>query len=371
MTSFLADDLTRARTAFEAAPFHPEKWTEGLDLFAKIAGGWAGQLIAASPTKLAANIITQMPAEATAEWERRGGAIVGVNPRARSLLDQPFRVTADNDYLTPEAQARSPFYQELFNPLDANFISVGKLGDHGDINAVVCAIHTARQGYPSPEQHRRIAAMLPYVDAALRTQLLLNARDMQTMIKSLDAVSIAAFVCDAWGSVTAMTEAGESLLRSDSLFRLSSGKLVACDRNREARLQEAIRLASARFGTWPPVARQTTLVLAETSGDLRRVDVAPVPPDTMRLASGAASIVMVTTPQPVPDTISLLRHAFEFTAAEAAVALDLAQGHSSVEIADRRQVSIATVRAQIHVVLHKAGCTKASAFAAMVGRFNL
>lgn len=368
MTDFGEDDFLRAVAAFEAAPFEPEQWEHGLDLFARAGGGWAGQLLAIEPDgSIVFNLVTRMSSDAVVEWERRGGSIVGVNPRAQSILSRPFSVTADDDFLSRQEQQRSPFYQELFRPFDAAFMSVGRLRDHGRVKAIAGAIRSHRQGHAGKTDHERISRLLPYVDAALRTSLALGRRDMHVAIDSLQLLSLIAFACDASGRVLSQTEAAEAAQPAVGPLAVRERHLVAVEERHDAPLQEAIRRACTRG---LPNGRRTSTILASTpDGTPYRLDIAPLPHG--RVHSVTACLVTVAHPQPVADPGALLSRMFGLTRSEAQVAIGIARGLSSTEIACDRQVSVATVRAQVHTVLQKAGVTKASALAALVGRLNI
>lgn len=372
MAIFSAEDHARAVAAFEAAPFEPGRWDEAFDLLARAGGGWATQLVGLTEAEgLVFDLVTNVPPDALAEWERRGGAVTEINPRAAILWADPFAILTDDDVSTAEMRARSPFYQEVYRPFEADFAMMGRLGHHGDIRAGVAVIRSARQGHAGRTDRERLARLLPHVDAALRLQLQLNRRDIAATVASLDAIAIPAFLCNPWGRLAAVGAAGEALLSRGDLLAVQSGRLVAADRLGDGDLQAALRLATSRPGEWPKRVRQSTLLLQGHDGARRRIDVAPLPRDALHATNEAACLVVVPAPQPVADPASLLQKAYGLTRAEAAVAIDLAQGVAAPAIAARRGVSVATVKVQTQAILHKTGCAKASALAAMIGRLNL
>jgi DNA-binding CsgD family transcriptional regulator len=365
-----------ARAAFEAAPFYPAQWEVGLDLFALAGGGWAGQLLAVRPGgEIAINLVTQMTPSAVTEWEQRGGAIVGVNPRALSMLTDRFAITADDDFLSRAAQDRSPFYRDVFRPFDADFISVGKLGTpEKGLQAIAGVIRSRRQGHAGRTDHERIARLLPHVDAALRMTFTLGRRDVRVTIDALDAMGLAGdlrggrAICEVGGRIVAITRAAEALLHEGRLVVARQGRLAAAEAAQDERLQAAIRRACAR-GRAGTASRMGTLLISTPAGPPRRVDVAPLPQGHVRAVS--ACIVTIAAPPPVPHPATLLRTMFLLTRAEAEIAIDVARGLSSHEIALRRGVGVTTVRGQVHAVHQKMGVNKASALAALLGRLSL
>lgn len=358
--------------ALEAAPFVAGKWDQGLDGLAAAGGGWAAQLLGvAGGDAIAFNLVTHMPADAVAEWERRGGAVADINPRAAALFARPLEIRGDDDFLSREDQQRSAFYHEVFAPCEADYASVARLNDHRQLRTALCIIHNRRQGHADAADHGRLAALLPHLDAALRLQLHLNHERIGATMDALDLVAMPAFMINQWERVIATTAAGDALLRRDHVLTLQGGKLAAVDRKRDGTFQAALRLAGHRPGAYTRHVRQTTLVLPDRHGTAWRVDVAPLPPETVHATSGATCLVTVAAPRPASNTLALLQESFGLTAAEAAVALDIAKGFSATEIGAIRGASANTVRVQINSVLHKTGLGKASALAALIGRLNL
>jgi len=370
--AFSADDYARTVAAFEAAPFRPGAWTEALELVAAAGGGWATHFLGLTDADgLVFDTVTRITPDLIAEWERRGGSVTDINPRVATLWTDPFTILADDDVSTAAMRARSAFYQDVYRPVEADYALMGRLGSHGPLRAAVAVIRTARQGHADCADRDRLAALLPHADAALRLQLLLNGRDIAATIGAFEAIALPAFLCNAWGRVTAMTAAGEAALGAGDIFALKGGRLVAVDRRRDPAFQDLLHRAVRRPGDLPRPGRSGTLVLGSAAGAVRRVDVAPLPPATLHLTAGDACLVTIAAPKRVEDPAALLQQAFRLTPAEAAIALDLAAGLPVATIAERRRVSVATVKGQSRSVLAKTGCAKTSGLAAVIGRLNL
>lgn len=367
----LDDAFTQAAAAFAAAPFDGARWSEGLDLFASIGGGWAGQLLGVdAKAGMAFNLVTRMPPDATQEWEARGGASICANPRAASLLAAPFAILADDDFLDAGRRATSPIYREFFEKSDADFISVGMLGHRGDLRAIAAVIRTGAQGHPQAVDHRRMARLLPHIDAALTVQLALERRTLEGAIGTLDALGMAALQCDRWGRIVGTTAQGEELLVRATLIERRGGRLHAIGKEDDARLQAALDRAIDGNAA-SPTPRSSTIALATAAHEWFRVDIAPCPANVAALSPVAACIVLIHRPRPPADAASILRSAFGLTTAEAAVALALATGATARDIADRRGVSRDTVRVQVGAVYQKIGVTKATQLARLIARMGL
>ncbi len=367
----LEDAFTQAAAAFAAAPFDGARWSEGLDLFASIGGGWAGQLLGVdAKAGLAFNIVTRMPPDATQEWEARGGASMCVNPRAASLSAAPFAILADDDFIDARRRATSPIYREFFEKVDANYISVAMLGHRGDLRAIAAVIRTGAQGHPQAIDHRRMARLLPHIDAALTVQRALERRTLDGAIDTLDALGMAAFQCDRWGRIVGATALGEELLAEATLVERRGGRLRAIGKEDDARLRAALDRASGTTAAFP-APRSSTIALATAVAEWSRVDVAPCPGGIAALSPVAVCIVLVHRSRPPADAVCMLRSAFGLTGAEAAVALALATGATSRDIADRRGVSRDTVKVQVAAIYQKVGVTKATQLARLIARMGL
>lgn len=367
----LEDAFTQAAAAFAAAPFDGARWSEGLDLFASIGGGWAGQLLGVdAKAGVAFNLVTRMPPDATQEWETRGGASICVNPRAASLLAAPFAILADDDFIDARRRAVSPIYHEFFEKADADFISVAMLGHRGDLRAIAAVIRTGTQGHPQGVDHRRMARLLPHIDAALTVQLALERRALEGAIGTLDALDIAAFQCDRWGRIAGTTVRGERLLAQATLIERRDGRLRAIGKKDDIRLQAALDRARSTDSA-SPMPRSSTIALTTAAAEWSRVDIAPCPDGIASLSPAATCIVLVHRPPPPADAVDMLRSAFGLTTAEAAVALALATGATARDIADGRGVSRDTVRAQVGAIYQKVGVTKATQLARLVTRMGL
>jgi len=371
MGAFSQDDHARAIDAFARAPFENGAWMEAVGLFGRAGGGWSGQLLGVDlAAGLTFDLSSDMSAEGGAEFERAGGAIVGINPRAApSLFQQPYGIVADDDFTTNAQRRASPFYRDLFERFDADYMSLARIPDFGTSRVILSTIRSRRQGHAQGADHERMAALLPHADAALRMQAAFNARDLNASVLSLDALSIAAFLCDRWGRVIAMTHAAKSVARSAGPVTLRRGALIAADAGARAGFQRALDLACRGDGRSATV-RASTLGLRDSTGGVHRIDIAPIARAIDGFPPAARAIVSVAAVPRITDPSAVLRQGYALTAAEAAVALDVAAGYTASEIAERRGASTATVRAQIKAVLAKTGQTKSTALAALIARLT-
>src|SRR5690606_19488229 len=123
-------------------------------------------------------------------------------------------------------------------------------------------------------------------------------------------------------------------------LRLQHGMLTASAQAGAAALEDAIAEAVAHLRR-PGAPLQRTVVLTDdTPDEPLALDVVALPRRAVDIAPQARAVVVVRGPRGEPsDLTEALRGAWGLTRAEADVALMLARGRSSAEIAEARDVS--------------------------------
>jgi DNA-binding CsgD family transcriptional regulator len=156
----------------------------------------------------------------------------------------------------------------------------------------------------------------------------------QVGFTALDALPLGVVVAAADGALVFANTAAEELARRDDGLRLGGrlcglGAMQPLEAQTLRRLVDAVTRGGA--GGMPRITRRTRPPLA--------VLVAPLP----------------TGLRPVAAVAPALQQLFALTVAEADVALALAAGRRSEDIAAARAVSLPTVRTQIRQILEKTG----------------
>src|SRR5688572_3466400 len=98
-------------------------WSDALAEITAAGGGWAGQLLAVTPSgDVLYNLGHRLSSEILAEFEHRGGVDQTVNPRAAVLRRRHFEVVGDDALISDEARSRNAFYEEVYAPADAPYV---------------------------------------------------------------------------------------------------------------------------------------------------------------------------------------------------------------------------------------------------------
>lgn len=141
---------------------------------------------------------------------------------------------------------------------------------------------------------------------------------------------------------------------------MTAGKLTATHSQGAVRIEQAIRQTLPATVVVPGEADGTVITLGRPSGKPDyRMEFRPLPrwSGISREDGSAAVLAIIHDPaliEPLPETV--LRTRYRLTAAEASLAVAVAAGVSLREYAERRGVSIHTVRFQMKQVLAKTDC---------------
>ncbi len=258
----------------------------------------------------------------------------------------PMQVRRQADLMDVLAYRDSEFYtdfarhcesQELMGT-SAIPIGPGLVGHVG--------IHRARRPFGDGDE-RALQVLVPHLQRALQIRLRLGLGAQGDLgLAALDALAVACIVCNGAGLVAYANRAAEQLER-DGVLTLGAGGIGAPD-PRENGLVLALvgRAAQGRAGGAATIgagAGQTAFVLT-----------APLP---RGLGGGRGlALVMVRRADAAPSfDASMLRALFALTAAEARLAMSLAQGATLAEVASAQGLSENTLRSQLAAVLRKTG----------------
>jgi DNA-binding CsgD family transcriptional regulator len=240
--------------------------------------------------------------------------------------------------------------------------------DH--ITATILTHRGRTRGVPDPKDRHAFEVLAPHALSALELQIKLDGRGADLLAGALETIEAAAFVCDSVGRVKSLTSAAEVAVRRGPL-RLQAGKLSAA-RPADARaLDDAIRVAVRGVVTPGDPARRMLLIRdADDPMRFEVVDVTPLPRAEFGFGFEPRAVVTVHRRRSDAQLSLLLQTAFALTGAEAAVVTRLAAGEARERIAEARQVSVETVRAQIKGAFAKMNIRREAELFALLTRLN-
>ena len=288
-------------------------------------------------------------------WELRDERLRGVSAlRAKGVI-------TDEDCLSKEARARSPYYQEFLRSHDLQeFAAVGFYAG-ADLWCLSVQRTIGEPAFDVAEQSRLLTLWRPLADAAALARQLGFAR-VRGAIDALQVLLQPGIVFDGGGRVIALNELAEALVGRD--LKITKDILVFRDRASQRRF-EAL-LARAIRGKLEAKASALADVVLDLRGRHR-----PIRAISLRgfsdyaFVNARALLLIGDALEEASISDTALAAKFKLTTAEARVAREVAVGASLAEIAERHNVTYATARSQLRAVFAKTDTHRQAELAAM------
>lgn len=353
--------------AFQAAALGEVDWETPVRALAEATNSMGAQLIGLGPeAAVPFNIAVGGEPGATEDFVKVGGGDPLVNSRVRIGSGAAELAILDETAFTTAADMRlNPDYGDWIRQHRMDEVTLTTLVRDDDLLVGMAVMRTERQG-PLDERGRRIfAAVAPHARRAAKTRIALGGQRLDLMIRGLTATRTAAFVCDSFGRVRAMTPAAETIAAAGQALRLAHGRLTPRDHREGARFQ--LLLNDACHGGGGPMR---ALAVHDADGGVVLVEAAPIPRDG-DLAFGDCALVIVHQPQDDDARLTWAAQAlYGLSPSEGLIAGQLATGRSVTAIAEQRQTYVSTVRSQVRRVFEKAGVSSQVELVASLARFR-
>lgn len=365
------EDMLSIIDGFSDAALDNSQWDRALHRFAAASGSQLGQLVGFSADGPHFNWMGGVEPGWQEELTRLGGSDPAGNPRLAAGLSYPIlRLVSDQDIVTPSERRHHPFYASVLPRMGMPYFCATVLFREPGLTVGLAVGRTKGQGEISDAQRRTFQFLAHHARAAVRTQLLLEEEGSKLIAGALEAVAVAAFLCDQRGQVRALTPAAEALVGRGQPLSLQQGVLKAGTAAQARQLAAAIeRAAVALSGVAAPAS--TTLVLHGEGESRAIVDISALPVDigNFRFRPRVLVTVRGQGARP-PDQGLLLRSLFGLSQTEAAVASALGRGDSQEEIAQARHRSLETVRVQVRSIYRKLGVRRQAELVALLGQLR-
>ena len=360
---------------FHSAAFGHVAWTAALGALGAATGSSHGALVCyGSARAVDLNLITGVESDYAEEFVAHGGGDPARNPRLRAAMDARLLAPySDLDFMSPDAIANEPFYQDFLVRRDIPHFCAAVL-DRSPTSVVAVGVgRTAAEGEIEAAQRRLFKMVAPHVRNAYLTQLALNDQGYRLVAGALGQLTIAAFICDEQRRVKATTPLGEAVASEESVLRIRRGYLAPIRHPDVEEFAAALRpVAQCRDVPGRPFAR--SLVVHDSAERPSVVDVIALPTSPGTLQTSPHMLVISRDHArrrhgPSDDTRTL-QAAYRLAPAEAQVAVGIASGLTVEEIARNRGVAVATVRVQLRAVFEKMGVRRQADLIILVNRLR-
>ena len=201
---------------------------------------------------------------------------------------------------------------------------------------------------------------------AVRMQRAIELRGHELLSGALEAFPAPCLLLDGFGQIGAASEAAERMIGASSVLALGGRHLCITDPGSSRRFDLALRSVLG-------IERRPHVRLAFGQSAMPELvlDLFRLPDRDWSLPFAARAMVMMRDPRAIRSGAAAeLVSTFGLTCAEAEIVIALSSGSSRDEIADRRGVSVETLRSQLRSVYSKTGCSRETELVLLVKAFT-
>ncbi len=368
MDSLFAREAGEVENAFLAAPFEEDGWNAALRLFARRTGSSRAQLLGLGDDATLFNFMPDIDAAYQREFVEIEGWRPEVNWRV-AASGRPLEILSEAHYDIARQHSGTDDYEEHIRKWDGVHGCQTVLVEGDGLLVGLAALRSERDGRTGQRDRKLFAAGATYALAAVRMQQAMAQRGAAITVGAFDAIDVAAFLIDRHGAVAALSAAAEAIVGDGAggALRLRRGRLGAARRDADTALQAALGRAlngeamqQHWIGSPQEGGGEGGGLLCEIFRLPRREWDFGFDPRVLVVARRAADIPAMRV---VP-----LRAALGLTAAEAEIALRLANGEAREDIAAGRGTSAQTLGTQIKSILRKSDVAREAELTALVNR---
>jgi DNA-binding CsgD family transcriptional regulator len=286
-----------------------------------------------------------------------------LNPRIPDgLKRRPGDTTWDYRILDEGGIDRSPFYGEFLAPMDLRYAVAGILEMSGTEFGAFAVQRSARQGHVDRAEIAIAGRLVPHISRSIDMTRRLRAEKgvNHSFQHAFDWLADGVALVKADGSIAYANDSFQAVARAQDGLGVKKNFVEFASPAARARFDAAM-MGVLALGNGIVTAEGADFAVARPSGAAPYVlSVRPLRTTQQqeRDARPAVAIVFVRNPHRRAEDVHLLRELFQFTKAEANLALALRQGISLAAYARTHAVSQNTVYTHLRRIREKTGCRR-------------
>lgn len=300
-----------------------------------------------------------------------------ISPRVRHGITHPkWSISYDHAILSDDEIDADEFYMDLLAPRDLRYFIAGNVLNSDSHLGVIAVQRTAAQGHVGDEEIALMERLLPTVRQAIDTRFRLETAvsHNRLLFDGLDQLNEGVMLMDRRGIILHTNhETREILAEMDGIYTLRN-QLRFSDGATETRYETLLQtLVSSGDGI--PIVSDNNFIVRRPSGrrpylvSLRSLPTSDI--DQPGRESGAALIFIRD-----PDSYSqidrtLLQDSYKLSPTEVALAVALDHGMTVQEVAEKRGVTIATMRGHLYALMGKMDVTRQADLTRLLRQYRL
>jgi len=271
----------------------------------------------------------------------------------------PDTVFTECDVMDEHAWRISSYYRECCQPNDIYHVMGADISTAE--GGVLRFRITRPQAAPAFDEYNRAVCtrLLPHLRRSLHVHNLLGRSESLGSLyaQAINRLSVAILVLDETGQVLQLNAVAHDLLEQADGLKLVGGRLEATYPSDHRELHKLIRETFKAYenGQTPP---REALSISRPSGEVNLgVVIKPVPVQAWAEGKGRPTMVVYICDAVGKSQVNyaMARQLFNFTPAETALALELANGLSLEEAAENLNIMRNTARAHLRAIFSKTG----------------
>lgn len=348
--------LQFAKDGFGEAALGLLGWTEAMARFADSVGSRTGQLIGiGSQVALPFNIMTEMPPEAGAEFERVGGGDPWINSRVRAGIAAPeLALRDDADFTIEQDRQRGPEFGDWKDRHRIGYSCITNLVKNDRFLIGLGALHDRSQEPMGSEEKRAFLELAFSLRDAIRLQLSLEGQEAKLVARTFDAIDKPVFVCGPDGLISGMSQPAAELVQEGRWLTSRQDRLVLKDANAQGELARVMVETIFPVRLMPGKPNDSVLTRDEDGYPLY-LEITPFPMIHEVPLRASALVIAYPPKQRELRCAAIARAIYRLTPTEAVIASYLVSGKSLDTIADLCGIGRGTVRTHLKRTFDKTG----------------
>jgi DNA-binding CsgD family transcriptional regulator len=274
-------------------------------------------------------------------------------------------VYSGDQLVPPDEFQRSLFYNEFLAGLDLRHLGTAAIGERtGQHPRLHLSIYRPARLPPFDDTELSVLALIGghlRRAATIQSKVRVALDRRQSIETILDSLPSAMFLVDSSRRILHLNAAAAALLRRAAIFCSLQGRLVPRDPRLADFLDSAVTTAIRR-------KRASVHALADANGESFHVLVARLAPE----GAGKALVIVVNRhAEPSLESSGLFTRLFGLTAAEARLALKLADGGGLKEAAAELQITHNTARTHLRHIFEKLDIDRQAQLVALLARLQM